>query len=77
MPTYRRLLAASQAVARRHPDLVAITAVGESEAGDPIDMISIGDGPMSALFVGAPHPNEVFGCLVIERLIDRLCNDAA
>lgn len=77
VPTYRRLLAATRAVARRHPDLVAITAVGESEAGEPIDMISIGDGPMSALSVGAPHSNEVIGCLVIERLIDRLCNDAA
>lgn len=58
-----------------YPDLVSVTRVGISGQGIPIDMISIGNGPMSALFVGAPHPNEPVGCLVIEHLIERLCAD--
>ncbi|MGN7915570.1 hypothetical protein [Enterobacter sp. 22466] len=40
-------------------------------------MVSVGKGPLSALFVGAPHPNEVIGCAAIEYLIARLCQDAA
>ncbi|WP_312742141.1 MULTISPECIES: M14 family zinc carboxypeptidase [Enterobacteriaceae] len=61
----------------RYPELVTVTEVGMSAQGIPINMISIGKGPLSALFVDAPHPNEVIGCTVIEYLITRLCQDTA
>lgn len=75
VPSFARMVANTQAMAMRFPDLVDVTRVGVSAQGIPIDMISIGDGQRSALFVGAPHPNEVVGCLLIEHLIDRLCTD--
>ncbi|KUZ67540.1 zinc carboxypeptidase [Burkholderia ubonensis] len=77
IPTFRQMVRNTMATALRYPDLATVTRVGVSGQGEPIDMISIGDGPMSALFVGAPHPNEPVGCMVIEHLIDRLCRDHA
>ncbi|MGU7774266.1 M14 family zinc carboxypeptidase [Burkholderia sp. MR1-5-21] len=77
IPTFQQMVRNTQATWLRYPDLVTVTRVGVSGQGEPIDMISIGNGPMSALFVGAPHPNEPVGCLVIEHLIDRLCSDHA
>ncbi|WP_447765807.1 M14 family zinc carboxypeptidase [Sphingopyxis panaciterrae] len=52
-----------------------VERLGESEAGQPIDLISIGEGERSALIVGAPHPNEPIGCLTIVALIRRLASD--
>ncbi|VEB39967.1 Zinc carboxypeptidase [Chromobacterium violaceum] len=77
LPTVDQMNRNTQAVLSRYPTLVDITQVGVSGQGEPIEMISIGDGPMSALFVGAPHPNEPIGCLAIEHLIERLCADSA
>ncbi|MDR8050284.1 zinc carboxypeptidase [Burkholderia cenocepacia] len=74
--TYQQMVVHTQKVLERYADLVTVTRVGISGQGEPIDMISIGDGPMSALFVGAPHPHELVGCLMIEQLIDRLCVDS-
>ena len=59
--------------ANLYPDLVTVREVGRSSAGEPIEMISIGDGPKSALLIGAPHANEPIGCLAIEHLIKSLC----
>jgi hypothetical protein len=49
--------------------------LGESGAGRPIDLISIGRGPKSILLVGAPHPNEPIGVLTVLRLMERLAQD--
>ncbi|GBF96102.1 hypothetical protein Rsub_08978 [Raphidocelis subcapitata] len=59
---------ASAAAAAR----VEVTPLGRSRSGHPISLVSLGDGPRSALVVGAPHPNEPVGCAAIEALIDRL-----
>jgi len=53
-------------------DGVDVRTLGKSRSGCSIDLISIGDGPLSALVVGAPHPNEPAGCATAELLIDRL-----
>ena len=55
---------------------VQVRLVGEDRTGMPIEMISIGDGPLSVLVVGAPHPNEPVGCVAIEWLAERLAADA-
>lgn len=52
-----------------------VERLGQSAQGRPIDLVSIGDGPRSALIVGAPHPNEPIGCMTIVRLIERLAGD--
>lgn len=76
-PPFEQMVRNTQATVLRYPDLATVTRIGVSGQGIPIDMISVGDGPKSALFVGAPHPNEPVGCLVIEHLIERLCTDPA
>jgi hypothetical protein len=48
---------------------VEITPVGESWAGRPIEMLSIGTGSRDVLIVGGPHPNEPVGSVTVERLI--------
>ena len=57
--------------------LLRVRRVGASRDGEPIELISIGQGARSALVVGTPHPNEPIGCLTIEFLIDRLRHDPA
>lgn len=54
---------------------VEVRALGTSRSGRTIELISLGHGPLSALVVGAPHPNEPVGCATIELLIDRLIRD--
>lgn len=76
-PTFDEMAENTTLMHARYPDLITVTPVGKSVQGVSIDMISIGEGPLSALFVGAPHPNEVIGCAVIEYLIARLCQDAS
>ena len=53
-------------------DRVGVECLGMSRAGRRIPLLTIGDGPSSALIVGAPHPNEPTGCLTILRMLDRL-----
>lgn len=48
---------------------VAITPLGVSRLGRPIEMISLGDGARNALIVGVPHSNEPLGAVTIERMI--------
>lgn len=76
-PTFAEMAENTTLMQTRYPDLITVTSVGKSVQGASIDMISIGNGPLSALFVGAPHPHEVIGCAVIEYLIARLCQDAS
>lgn len=77
VPTFNHMAQRTQETQHRYPDLVTVTRADLSGQGEPIDLISIGDGPLSALFIGAPHPNEPIGCLLIDYLIDRLCRDPA
>jgi hypothetical protein len=59
-------------LAQSRRDIVELRTLGESASGRPIHLLSVGEGPRSALIVGAPHPNEPIGCVTIERLIDTL-----
>lgn len=43
-------------------DQVRIEDLGHSSGGRPIPLLSFGEGPQSALIVGAPHRNEPTGC---------------
>jgi hypothetical protein len=64
-------LDASSIVARLGLNGVRVSVLGSSRAGRRIEMLSIGDGPRSALVIGAPHPNEPTGCLTILRMLAR------
>jgi hypothetical protein len=54
---------------------VAITPLGVSRLGRPIEMVSLGDGDRHALIVGVPHPNEPAGAVTVERMISLLLRD--
>ncbi len=77
LPTVTTLQARTQALMAEGDPRVRVRRVGASRDGEPIDLISIGQGARSALVVGTPHPNEPIGCLTIEFLIDRLRRDHA
>jgi hypothetical protein len=54
---------------------VEVRVVGADREGEPIELISLGDGPTRVLLIGAPHPNEPIGCIGIEWLIEQfVCN---
>ncbi|QPC84937.1 hypothetical protein G4Y79_11380 [Phototrophicus methaneseepsis] len=62
-------------LAEAYPDLVSIRTIGETRRGDPIEMLTIQGGPLQALAFGGPHPNEPIGCMTLEYLTKRLCED--
>lgn len=74
--TVDELNASSHQLAEEFPDLVTIKVVGHTRAGDPIELITIHGGELSAFVFGGPHPNEPIGCMTIEYLTRRLCEDA-
>lgn len=76
LPTIAEMEAHTRALATAFPGLVETRVLGTSRTGRPIELISIGSGPRSALLVGAPHPNEPIGCATVERLMDMLVRDA-
>jgi hypothetical protein len=47
--------------------------IGASTEGRPIELLTIGHGKRTALFLGAPHPNEPIGVLTLEFLSRLLC----
>ena len=75
LPAFDELHARTQALKLRGDAAVSVRTLGHSESGMPIELVSIGAGPLSVLLVGAPHPNEPVGCLTIEFLIDHLLRD--
>ena len=68
--TIDELEASTRAAAR--DARVAITPLGFSRLGRPIEMISIGEGAHDALIVGVPHANEPLGAVTVERMISLL-----
>lgn len=65
------------AVAAAHPGLVRLRRVGTSRLGEPLRVLTVGDGPADAVVIGGPHPNEPVGALTVSALIELLCRDAA
>lgn len=49
--------------------------IGTSRQGEPITMVSIGNGPKNALVFAGPHPNEPIGFLTVSALAARVTED--
>ena len=60
-----------------YPDLTSVHVVGTTRENEPLELLSIhhGDGLPNAFLFGAPDPNEPIGCMTIEFLTRRLCED--
>jgi hypothetical protein len=78
VPEYQRFLTVQEMfdrarrVAEEHPDLARYQEVGRSTDGEPIPMVSIGDGPQSVVLFACPHPNEPIGAMLVQFLLDEL-----
>ena len=61
-----------------YPMLTSVRVIGATREDDPLELLSIHhqDGLPNAFLFGAPHPNEPIGCMAIEFLARRLCEDA-
>ena len=69
LPTLDEVTQKTRDTLLRWPELVSVRPLGASLASEPIDMVSVGSGPLSVLLIGTPHPNETIGLLTIEYLI--------
>ena len=73
--TVDELKESSHRLREDYPDLVSIRVVGETRAGKAIELLTIAGGADNAFVFGGPHPNEPIGCMTIEYLSRRLCED--
>lgn len=64
-------------LAERYPDLVRLRRVGTSRLGEPLHLLSIGQGRHNAFLFGCPHPNEPIGAMMVHHLTNLFCRDAA
>ncbi|SEO36364.1 M14 family zinc carboxypeptidase [Actinacidiphila rubida] len=60
-PTVSGVAAAARVLALRHPDLCRMRLAGESRAGRPLWLLSVGHGRRRILAVAGPHPDEQAG----------------
>jgi hypothetical protein len=74
-PTVDALHADLDALAATHPDLARTRTIGTSRLGEPLRLLTVGDGPANALVIGGPHPNEPIGFRTITALAELLCRD--
>lgn len=78
VPDYQRfytldeMLNHAKEVVQQNPKLARYQEVGHSTDGEPIPMISIGDGPTPLLLFACPHPNEPIGAMLVQFLLDEL-----
>lgn len=75
--TVDELTESSHKLVEEFPDIASIRIVGQTRAGEPIELLTIEGGPMRAFVFGGPHPNEPIGTMTIEYLSRRLCEDPA
>jgi hypothetical protein len=75
-PAIDELLEAFAELAGRHPQLFRMRRIGTSRLGEPLMMLSAGTGPLQALLVGGPHPNEPVGFLTLLHAAHLLADDA-
>jgi hypothetical protein len=79
IPDYQEFLALEELhqnsvrLAEEFPQLARLRTIGTSTDGRPIELLTIGHGARTALFLGAPHPNEPIGTLTLEFLSRLLC----
>lgn len=82
IPDYREFLTldelhqSSVRLVEEFPQLAHLREIGTSTDGRPIELLTIGHGKRTALFLGAPHPNEPIGTLTLEFLSRLLCERA-
>lgn len=82
MPEYDRyplldeLETSTDAFAAAHP-AVEVWQAGASRACHPIRCLEIPGGPLQALLVGVPHPEEPVGALLLEHLLPLLADGLA
>lgn len=72
-PTLAELHQSSVQLVEEFPRLARLQTIGTSTDGRPIELLTIGRGKRTALFLGAPHPNEPIGLLTLEFLSRLLC----
>ena len=75
-PTLDELETSSDRFAAVHSD-VDVWQAGASRAGHPIRCLEVPGGPLQALLVGMPHPEEPVGALVLEYLLPLLADGLA
>ncbi|MEV5576417.1 M14 family zinc carboxypeptidase [Spirillospora sp. NPDC052269] len=75
-PSVDDLHAELDAVAAAQPGLVRQRRIGTSRLGEPLRVLTVGDGPADAVVIGGPHPNEPVGFVTVVALLDLLCRDA-
>ena len=75
--TVDELRASSHRLVQQYPDIASMKVVGKTRKGDPIELLTIAGGSAPAFVFGGPHPNEPIGCMTIEYLSQRLCEDEA
>ena len=73
--TVDKLTASSHRLVEQYPDIASLKVVGQTRRGDPIELLTITGGSTQAFVFGGPHPNEPIGCMTIEYLSRRLCED--
>ncbi len=72
-PTLREIRAASRRLTQEYVGTITVETVGSSAEGRPVELLRIGDGPISLLLLGAVHPAEPIGVLTLDLLIAALC----
>src|ERR1044072_9371458 len=77
IPTIDDMAALLRELCHRSPATCRRRLVGASRRGEPLELVSIGDGPQNALVFGGPHANEPAGFLTVRRLASVLCENAA
>lgn len=81
VPDYKTVLtndemdASSERLAKEHPECVELIKLCDTRAGKPLYCLKIGRGRRNALFLGAPHPNEPIGSMLLEYFAGRLAGD--
>lgn len=81
VPDYKHFLTVDELfghakhVSQAHPELARYQEIGSSTKGDPISMITIGNGPDRIVVFACPHPNEPVGAMMVHFLIDELVDD--
>ncbi|MFI6481733.1 M14 family zinc carboxypeptidase [Nonomuraea sp. NPDC050663] len=75
-PTVDEMHAELDELAAAHPGLVRLRRIGTSRLGEPLRVATIGAGPLDAVIIGGPHPNEPIGALTVSALLRLLIEDA-
>ena len=75
--TIDELNASSHRLVETYPEIASLKVIGQTREGDPIELLTIKGGEKQAFVFGGPHPNEPIGCMTVEYLSQRLCEDEA